>query len=372
VSDLELRMHHPAHRAPRRSAGRACIPVLVALIVVLGAVGVAVWRGADVVTGWFADPEDYSGSGSGSVRIEVLEGDSSTDIGGRLARADVVASVEAFTDAAAADPRSMSIQPGSYALQEQMPAQDALTALVGGEAAIDTSVTVPEGFTVDETIDQLAGDGGLSRAELERAVRFPQRLGLPGWASGDVEGYLYPSSYQIDRDTTASGALSQMVASFVRQAGALSLVGKARVLGLAPRQVVTVASLVQAEASRPRDFPRVARTIYNRLDAGMPLQLDSTVHFATGDDSGDVFTSAKQRDDPSQYNTYQHRGLPPGAINSPGEQALRAAIDPARGNWRYFVTVDLGTGRTLFAHSLREHQRNTKQLSAYCSGSPQC
>ena len=372
MSDFDLRMHHPAHRAPRRSVGRACVPVLIALIVLLGALGVVVWRGADVVTGLFAEADDYSGQGTGTVRVEVLEGDSTTDIGARLVRADVVASVEAFTDAASGDPRSLSIQPGLYELNKKMAAGVALAALVGGEAMIDTSVTVPEGFTVAETVERLAESSALSRDELERAARFPQRLGLPGWAHGDLEGYLYPSSYRVDRGTTATDALARMVAEFSGKADELSLLGGAGALDMAPRQIVTVASLVQAEASRPADFPKVARTVYNRLDERIPLQLDSTVHYANGDDSGDVFTSQQQRNNPSQYNTYRHRGLPPGAINSPGEQALKAALDPARGNWRYFVTVDLETGRTLFARSYREHKANTAKLRNYCADSDQC
>ncbi|MDF2968234.1 MAG: mltG [Nocardioidaceae bacterium] len=372
MSDFDLRMHHPTHRGPRRAVGRACIPVLIALLVVLGALGVVVWRGADVVTGLFAEAQDYSGQGAGTVRVEVLEGDSTTDIGARLERAGVVASVEAFTDAAAREPRSLSIQPGLYELREQMAAKAALATLVEGEAMIDTSVTVPEGFTVDETIERLAESSELSRQELERATRFPQRLGLPGWANGDLEGYLYPSSYRVDPRTTATDALTRMVAEFSSKADELSLVRRADAMDLAPRQIVTVASLVQAEASRPADFPKVARTIYNRLNARMPLQLDSTVHYATGDDSGDVFTSQQQRDNPSQYNTYRHRGLPPGAINSPGERALRAALDPARGNWKYFVTVNLETGRTLFARSYREHKKNTQKLRNYCASSDQC
>jgi UPF0755 protein len=331
-----------------------------------------VWRGADMVSGWFADPEDYAGDGTGLVRVEVVEGDSATDIGTTLEHAGVVASVEAFTDAAESDPRSVSIQPGQYRLHEQMSAQAALALLVSGDAVIDSSVTVPEGFTVDETLDLLAREGGLSREELVRATRSPGRLDLPVWAGGDVEGYLYPSTYGVDGRTSAAGLLTQMVAEFSEKATELSLVDRARAGGVTPQEAVIVASLVQAEASRPQDFGKVARTIYNRLDAGMRLQLDSTVHYANGDDSGSVYTSDEQRDNPSLYNTYQHAGLPPGAIDSPGQRALEAALDPPAGSWRYFVTVDLESGRTLFADRFAEHRRNVAQLRAFCADSDLC
>jgi UPF0755 protein len=163
-----------------------------------------------------------------------------------------------------------------------------------------------------------------------------------------------------------------MVSEFSRQAASLSLEERAGDLGMSPKEIVIVASLVQAEASRPQDFGKVARTIYNRLDARMRLQLDSTVHFASGDDTGDVFTSDEQRNNPSLYNTYQHEGLPPGAIDSPGQRALRAALDPTRGDWRYFVTVNLETGRTLFTDSFAEHKRNVTKLNAFCADSDLC
>ena len=364
-------MRHP-RRSPRQRTGRGCAAVLVALIVLVGAIGVVVWRTGDVVSGWFSDPDDYSGEGSGSVRVEVRDGDSATDIATTLKEAGVVASVEAFTDAASADPRSMTIQPGVYELHEQMSAQSALSLLVKGEAVIDNSVTVPEGFTVGETIERLVDEGGLSRPDLVRALRFPRELGLPSWAKGDLEGYLYPSTYRIEPHTEAADALARMVQEFTQQATTLSLEQRAAELELSPQDVVIVASLVQAEASRPQDFGRVARTIYNRLDAGMRLQLDSTVHFAAGDDSGDVFTSDVQRDKPSRYNTYLHAGLPPGAIDSPGERALKAALDAPPGNWRYFVTVNLETGRTLFASTFAQHKRNTAKLHAFCADSDLC
>jgi len=372
LSDLELGMRHHEHRSIRGRHGRGCVAVLIALTVVVAAIGVVVWRGTDLVSGWFADPEDYSGQGTGSVRIEVLEGDSATDIGTTLEKAGVVASVEAFTDAAEGDPRSVSIQPGVYRLHEQMSAQAALSLLVGGEAVIDDSVTVPEGYTVQETIDRLVEDGGLNRADLERAVGSPDRLNLPGWARGDVEGFLYPSTNRADSRTTAADVLAEMVAQFSQQANQLSLVDKAQAQGVSPRDIVIIASLVQAEVNRPQDFGKVVQVIHNRLDIGMPLQFDSTRDYADDLARADVFTNPWQRRNPSRYDTYKHEGLPPGAIDSPGERALRAALNPTPGKWRYFVTVDLETGRTLFAKTFKQHKRNVALYRDYCDDSDLC
>ncbi len=372
MSDIELGMRHHEHRSVRSRKGRGCVAVLVALVVVVAAIGVVVWRGTDLVSGWFADPEDYTGQGTGSVRVEVLEGDSATDIGTMLEKAGVVASVEAFTDAASADPRSVSIQPGVYRLHEQMSAQAALSLLVEGEAVIDDSVTVPEGYTVEETIDRLVDDGGLKRADLVRAIGSPDRLNLPGWANGDVEGFLYPSTYRVDSHTSAVEVLTDMVAEFSQETTKLSLVDEADAHGMSAREIVIVASLVQAEVKRPQDFGKVVRVIYNRLDHRMPLQLDSTRDYAHDLADGAVFTNPQQRRHPSRYDTYEHKGLPPGPIDSPGERALRAALDPTPGKWRYFVTVDLETGRTLFANTFAQHKRNVAKYRDYCDDSDLC
>ncbi len=369
MSELDLRMRHP-HRAARSRRGRSCFVTLLALAIIFGAIGFAALRGADIVSGWFAGPEDYSGQGSGAVRVEVIEGDSAADIGVTLEEAGVVASAEAFTDAASADPRSRSIQPGRYEMHEQMSAAAALDMLVGGEALIDDDVTIPEGFTVAEIIERLGDETDLAVKDLASAAERAGALGLPAWAEGDVEGFLYPSTYTVDPGTDATGALAAMVEQFRQRADELRLEERAQEVGLTPREVVIVASLVQAEASRPQDFGKVARVIYNRLDEQMMLQLDSTVKYITG--SSGVYTTDEERDNPSRYNTYEHEGLPPTAIDSPGERALRAALEPTPGDWMYFVTVNFETGRTLFADSYQQHLRNDAKKDAYCAQSDLC
>jgi UPF0755 protein len=140
---------------------------------------------------------------------------------------------------------------------------------------------------------------------------------------------------------------------------------------MSPQEVVTVASIVQSEARNASDFPKVARVIYNRLDRGMPLQMDSTVHYAVGK-SGQLTTTDEDRASSSPYNTYRFPGLPPGPIASPGDAALKAALHPADGDWIYFVTVNPDTGETKFAVTNAQHQRNVAQLREFCRQSPKC
>jgi UPF0755 protein len=134
---------------------------------------------------------------------------------------------------------------------------------------------------------------------------------------------------------------------------------------------MTIASLVQAEARDDEDFAKVSRVIYNRLEKSMPLQFDSTVHYAVGRD-GKVSTSEEDRNVDSPYNTYRHPGLPPTPIMAPGEQAIKAALEPAEGDWLYFVTTNPDTGETKFAETFAEHQKNVAEFKEYCATSDSC
>jgi UPF0755 protein len=132
--------------------------------------------------------------------------------------------------------------------------------------------------------------------------------------------------------------------------------------------VVTLASLVQAEAATPEDMGKVAQVLDNRLASGMPLQLDSTVNYANG--NGGVTTTAEDRANTSPYNTYAHPGLPPGAIGNPGEEALRAVLNPTPGPWIYFVTVNPDTGETRFAVTAEEHAQNVALFRQWLAENP--
>lgn len=375
MSDLDIVNPSPGagrrHRrvGARRHTLRGCLAVTVALAVVVGGVGVVVWTGTGVVRNLFAGPEDYRGQGSGPVTVEVLDGDSAGDIAVTLERAGVVASVDAFTDAAATDSRSLGIQPGFYRLREQMSAKAALELLVGDGARVLHQVTVPEGLTVEETVRRIADQSPVPVGQLAAAARHGAGLGLPAYAR-DAEGYLFPATYPLPPHTGATQVLRLMVERFDQAAEEVRLVARADDVGLDPAEVVTVASLVQAEAKRVQDLRKIAAVIYNRLDEGDRLELDSTVRFVTGGEG--VFTTDKQRRSRSAYNTYRVKGLPPTPIDAPGERALRAALDPAGGGWSYFVTVDPRTGRTEFTDHYREHLRGVRQLRAYCRSSPQC
>jgi UPF0755 protein len=351
---------------PRR--GRGCLAVTIAVAILGAAVGLVVVKGQSFLSNAFT-VADYSGPGQGEVVVQVTNGDTSRDIAATLEEHGVVKSAEAFTRAARQDSRALGIQPGYYRLRREMEAQLALDLMLDPSSRILDRVTVPEGRRLSEIIDILAKETGIPKEDFTKALQDPANLGLPDYVQDNVEGVLFPATYDVDPGTTAVSLLQDMAAKYVEVSESLGLVAGAKELGLTPMQVVTVASLVEAEARRPEDFGKVARVIYNRLDSDLPyerrLQLDSTVHYALNK-RGNVFTTEKDREVASPYNTYRHPGLPPGPINAPGARALRAALHPAGGDWHYFVTVNLNSGETKFAQTLEQHNAYVRELNAWC------
>jgi UPF0755 protein len=369
--DMEQRHHRAPRRRRRRRHGAGCLAVLLSMAVLLALGGFVVVQGRAWLEDVLAPPPDYKGEGRGSVLVEVQSGDTSTEIADTLHKSGVVASEEAFIDVAREEPRSTLIQVGFYEMARRMSAEAAMQRMLDPDSIVTNAVTVPEGYTVEQTLEQAAADSDLSLGSLRRAAADPQRLGVPGYAGGDLEGFLFPATYELPPDASARQLLRMMVARFEESARRLDLERGARSLGMSPLEVVTVASIVQREARHAADFPKVARVVYNRLERGMPLQMDSTVHYAVGK-TGEVATTDEDRSSSSPYNTYRFRGLPPGPIAAPGDAALQAALNPAEGDWIYFVTVNNATGETRFAVTGAQHQQNVARLHEFCRQSPQC
>jgi UPF0755 protein len=353
-------------RAGRRKSRIAVAVAMTVLMGMLAAVGYVVL----VAYRNYADRNaDYPGPGTGSKVVQIAPGATVREMGRTLEKAGVVRSEGAFVAAARHEPEATSIQPGYYRLAEKMKASDALAALLNPAARILARVPVPEGLTVPQTLARLAKATRLPAPDFSAALRDPAALGLPAYAKGNAEGFLFPATYDVEPGATAASVLRQMVDRFHEAALDVGLDEGAKHLRLTPYQVVVVASLVQAEARNPGDFPRVSRVIYNRLAKGMTLSLDSTVHFAVGK-SGAVTTSTRDRQVKSPYNTYLYRGLPPGPINSPGQAALDAALQPAAGGWLFFVTVDPSSGLTKFATTEQEHARHVAEFRQWLRRHP--
>ena len=352
---------------PKRSKSTSTIIKLVIAAVLLIGVG---WAGFKVV-GKLMGPPDYDGQGTGEVIIEVSKGDTAADIGRNLYAAGVVKSVMAFIEEANRSPEMAGVQPGFYRMRKEMSAEWAVTEILDPENRVEETVLIPEGFRSGEILERIAKETHIELVDLEAVLDNPAGLGLPEYANGNVEGYLFPATYVVPPNMTAEEFLNMMVTKTKTVLTELDVESKAAELGQTPGEIMTIASIIQGEARNAEDFPKVSRVIYNRLEKGMALEMDSTVHFVS-DSRGDAWTSSTERDSDSKYNTYKFSGLPPGPIGAPGEAAIKAALNPASGNWFFFVTVDLESGETIFEETYAAHLKNVAKLSEYCKTSDLC
>ncbi len=360
--------YEPGRRRARKRRGLpGCLAVLVALAVVVGGFYFAVTWGIDKVSDQFSSAPDYSGSGHGKVTFQVVKGDSAADMGRRLKDQGVVASVESFIDAANASPDWSNLQPGYFPLKKEMAAEDAVAILVDPSNMVKDTITVPEGLRAVDTVAILADKTKYSVKDFQKVLDNPDQLGLPDYANGNPEGYLFPATYDFGPDATPKTMLTDMVTRWKQAAEDADLEGKAAELGYTPAELMTIASLVQSEG-RGDDMPKIARVIYNRLEGNETnglLQIDATVNYAAGNQLGAVPTSADLELD-SPYNTYKNAGLPPTPIEAPGDDAIAAATHPADGDWYYYVTVNLKTGETKFAETYDEFLQYKAELQHYC------
>jgi UPF0755 protein len=355
----------PPRRHRRQEGGKSAL-TLVLVLVLLGTLGIAGWFGFDKVKGFFT-AEDFEGDGNGQkVQVTVQEGELPADIGESLYDAGVVASAQAFVDAAEENPDAVGIQPGTYTLEKKMSAASALTLILDPASKGTPELNVPDGQPVWATYETLAVSTGVPVEEFEAAGEDPEALGVPAeWFERNddqkvvksIEGFLLPDKYTFEPGSSAKDMLSEMVSRFLAYTDDIDFVDKVKDLGydMAPYEALIVASLARGEAaqSKPDDLGKVARVVYNRIHNDFPcgndlyncLEFDSALNYgiqlAGGDytDSADI--SQEQLDDESnKYNTNVYAGLTPTPINSPGKESLAGAVNPPEGNWTFFVATD--------------------------------
>ncbi|MFI9831467.1 endolytic transglycosylase MltG [Streptomyces sp. NPDC051913] len=234
-----------------------------------------------------------------------------------------------------------------------------LLSLQSDEDAKPTSLVIPEGWRSSQVYDAvdkaLARPAGTTRKALGKAG-----LKLPTDAEGNPEGWLFPATYPLDEKSTPESLLSFMVDTANKKFNGAPIAAGAQRNAMNVYQAVTIASIVQAEAATKADMGKVARVVFNRLERGMPLQMDSTINYALN--RATLKTSDADTRIDSPYNSYQRMGLPPTPIDNPGEDAMRAAITPAPGDWLYFVTVK--PGDTRFTADYEQHLRNVAEFNA--------
>lgn len=306
---------------------------------------------------------DYPGPGTGSVEFVINPGDSGAVIGANLVEAGVVKTQEAFLTAWNDNANAASIQPGTYELKTKMRAVDAVAALLDETRRSSNAVSVVPGASVKDVGERMKAFAKFKAEDVDAALSDTAAIGLPAEAKGSLEGWLAPGTYEIHTNDKPAEVVQRMVENTVQTLESLNV----------PRDqwhtVLTKASILDMEVNIDRYLPQVARVIENRLDnpagetAGF-LNMDSTVNYGVGRSGGIPSSEDLQKDTP--YNTYLHKGLPPTPIASPSKAAIEATLNPAPGDWLYFVTVDLDSGETKFAATKAEHDANIALLTQWC------
>ena len=311
---------------------------------VLGGVGFAfrseIRSGIEAISG-----NDFAGTNQTDVSFVVEEGQAGSEIIQNLVDQGVVKSFR-LTSRLATE-QGTTFFPGTYPLRLEMKSLDALRVLGDHANAIVNRVTIREGLRIGSVFAKLSEATGIPIAEFKTAASDLSKFSV-GQGAPSLEGYLFPATYSFEPKATALQILQQMNSRMVSE---LESFGVPKTKW---HRVLTLAALVQAEARLKPDFYKVSRTFLNRIDAGMKLQSDATVSY--GVNGKTVATSAADRANDNGYNTYLHAGLPIGPISAPGNVAIDAALNPAKGEWLYFCTVNLATGETWFSNTYAEHE----------------
>jgi UPF0755 protein len=279
------------------------------------------------------------------VTLDIPKGATGSQIASILFESGVVKSSQAYFRVAVGDTRSEKVAPGSHRLTLKISARQALDQLLDPDR-IPNLLKVAEGAWTSE-VKKAFINYGFTKSEVNTAFTS---LKLPKGFSNS-EGLIFPAQYSFPQGTSAQTAAQSMIDRFSDDTYGQKLLQGNK--DFSAKQLLTIASIVQAESTN-EDFSKVARVIFNRLKVGMPLQMDSTVHFIM-QARGDIFLSRKSTMLNSPYNTYRKYGLPPGPICSPGADAMKATLEPLQGDWLYFITV--APGDTRFTASFDEFSK---------------
>lgn len=366
VDESETALAPAGWKVPRGPV-RAVVAALVASILAAG------------LAGWWVVRELNPGGGNGeTVTFTVNAGDDLDAVVDRLVDGDLIGNAAIFSwyvrSRGGLDP-----VPGYYQLRRGSSAGDIVEILSTPPADTFVNVTFPEGFTVEQMALRLAEK--VPHLDARRFVAIATdgsvSSSLNRKGNTNLEGLLFPDTYQISGDSTEAQVVARLAATMESVAAKqVDLVGGAELLGRSPYEVLIVASMIEKEAKVPADRPKIARVIYNRLDAGMKLQIDATVKYVA--DPALPWTDQKNLDSP--YNTYVAAGLPPTPIANPGRASIEAALAPApppdagdeaclglpagtRCDYFYYVLID-DDGSHRFATTLAQHEANVAEAIA--------
>ena len=303
---------------------------------------------------WFANSlfQPFKGDGGDPVRVTIPHGSSLSQIANRLEQAGVIEGAGLFQLRARLTGHSGDLRPGSYELRKDMSYAAALDALQEGVPPNVVQVAIPEGLSRTEIRPLTKGLRGNYLRVSRRSSRLdPADYEAPPGAS--LEGFLFPATYELKKGRSVRKLVNEQLAHFKQNFAKVDM-SYARRKKLTPYDVVIIASLIEREAMVAKERPLIASVIYNRLHDGIPLGIDATVRFITGNWKRPLRQS--ELANPSPYNTRVHAGLPPGPIGNPGLSSIRAAAHPAKTKYLFYVVKVNSCGEHRFAKTDAEFQ----------------
>lgn len=287
----------------------------------------------------------------GPVQVDIAYGQSAWEIAQALEGHGVIRDARTFIAVATLSGKAKRLQAGSYVFEGTHVPLDIMDMLFRGET-LKYTITIPEGYAIHQVADAVSRTGLLSRDTFIKSATNPDTAAFFKANAPTMEGFLYPDTYFLAPHMTPLEVMAKMVDRF-RKVYTPGMEQRASQLGMSRLEVLTLASMIEKEASVQKEKPLISSVFHNRLMRGMRLQSDPTAIYGIEGFSGRIGHEDLLRESP--YNTYRHTGLPPGPICNPGVESIKAALWPARSNYLYFVSR--GDGTHLFSNTLEEHNR---------------
>lgn len=345
----------PGRRPPRRKWTRTTTAVVAGFAAFVVLVSVSLGLAIRWYDSHSTDVTVVDDSGA-SLTLDITAGMTASQIGGLLQEQGIITDSADFLDLVTERGTENKLQPGVYTFDEGMKLIDVVDMLEQGLSSARYKVTIPEGRAISQISDQLEEDGKISGTEYEQLTKDTAAFEMPYLAGEQLtdvttmEGLLFPSTYFVSEGQSSGELIKQQLLAFTNKTAPLAW-DKAGELGVTPYEIVIIASIIEKECRVPDERAMVARVIYNRLAQDMALQIDATVRYAADKWTEDITQADLSFDSP--YNTYVNKGLPPAPICNPGEATMRAALEPADGDWIYYVLQDTD-GNHFFTSSYEE------------------
>lgn len=297
------------------------------------------------------------------VIVKIEAGSSTDDIARALHKKGVISSVSKYKLVSKLWRYDGKYKAGSFSVSPSMRSSDIAQTISKGVSSTK-NFTIPEGYTLEQTAKKLDNEGIVNKDKFLDVARhgdFSKFSFLKGAQSGDnhLEGYLFPDTYAVDLDADETQIITTMLNQYDK-VFTKKYRERAKELNLTENQIIIIASLIERESQYDGDRAKIASVIYNRIKAGMPLQIDATIQYALGKTKENLSIDDTKIDSP--FNTYTNKGLPPGPICSPGKESIKAALYPEDTDFLYYVVSEKLDGTHNFS---KDYNQFLKDKDAY-------